>query len=136
MEQRKYTSYADIAEFYETVTSLLGTDTDEITQEDIDKRNNAPMSEKTIKSQVGNWADLIEEKLEVFEYCVILQTAINIYPQMRVNQVKIMQSQGIKVEMNNSYNISLDLQKQLDTMLNTIKTSNADIVTTDRKSVV
>lgn len=114
--------FHSINDFYNRVRSLISADQSKVTDEIIGYYENAPTSENYIRELVNKVIQDIENeviydeyKRPIYESCIILKTAINIYPTFKQNQVKVMQTTNAKIEYNEA---SGDIESYLYSRLN------------------
>lgn len=112
--------YCEIANFYDRVRALLGSTESTLPDETIDYPENAPFAEQIIKRKVPKWEGLDEDKRLLFEIAIVYQTAIRVKPfSGGNNQIKIGQTQSLKIEYRENETGNLDdaLQSALDDLL-------------------
>ena len=112
--------YREIANFYDRVRTLLGSTESTLPDETIDYPENAPFAEQIIKRKVPKWEELDEDKRLLFESAFVYQTAIRVIPfSFGNNQIKIGQTQSVKIEYRENETGNLDdaLQSTLDDLL-------------------
>lgn len=112
--------YREIANFYDRVRALLGSTESTLPDETIDYPENAPFAEQIIKRKVPKWEELDEDKRLLFETAIVYQTAIRVKPfSGGNNQIKIGQTQSLKIEYRENETGNLDdaLQSTLDDLL-------------------
>lgn len=112
--------YREIANFYDRVRALLGSTESTLPDETIDYPENAPFAEQIIKRKVPKWEELDEDKKLLFETAIVYQTAIRVKPfSGGNNQIKIGQTQSLKIEYRENETGNLDdaLQSTLDDLL-------------------
>lgn len=112
--------YREIANFYDRVRALLGSTESTLSDETIDYPENAPFAEQIIKRKVPKWEELDEDKRLLFETAIVYQTAIRVKPfSGGNNQIKIGQTQSLKIEYRENETGNLDdaLQSTLDDLL-------------------
>lgn len=112
--------YREIANFYDRVRALLGSAESTLPDETIDYPENAPFAEQIIKRKVPKWEELDEDKKLLFETAIVYQTAIRVKPfSGGNNQIKIGQTQSLKIEYRENETGNLDdaLQSTLDDLL-------------------
>lgn len=112
--------YREIANFYDRVRALVSATESALSDETIDYPENAPLSEQIIKRKVPMWEELDEDKKLLFETAIVYQTAIKIKPfSGGNNQIKIGQTQSLKIEYRENETGNLDdaLQDTLDDLL-------------------
>lgn len=112
--------YREIANFYDRVRTLLGSTESTLPDETIDYPENAPFAEQIIKRKVPKWEELDEDKRLLFETAIVYQTAIRVNPfSGGNNQIKIGQTQSLKIEYRENETGNLDdaLQSTLDDLL-------------------
>lgn len=112
--------YCEIANFYDRVRALLGSTESTLPDETIDYPENAPFAEQIIKRKVPKWEELDEDKRLLFETAIVFQTAIQVKPfSVGNNQIKIGQTQSLKIEYRENETRNLDdaLQSALDDLL-------------------
>ena len=112
--------YREIANFYDRVRALLGSTESTLPDETIDYPENAPFAEQIIKRKVPKWEELDEDKRLLFETAIVYQTAIRVKPfSGGSNQIKIGQTQSLKIEYRENETGNLDdaLQSTLDDLL-------------------
>ena len=121
--------YREIANFYDRVRALLGSTESTLPDETIDYPENAPFAEQIIKRKVPNWEELDEDKRLLFETAIVYQTAIRVKPfSGGNNQIKIGQTQSLKIEYRENETGNLDdaLQSTLDDLLGELDEEFAD----------
>lgn len=121
--------YREIANFYDRVRALLGSTESTLPDETIDYPENAPFAEQIIKRKVPKWEELDEDKRLLFETAIVYQTAIRVKPfSGGNNQIKIGQTQSLKIEYRENETGNLDdaLQSTLDDLLSEIDEEFAD----------
>lgn len=121
--------YREIANFYDRVRALLGSTESTLPDETIDYPENAPFAEQIIKRKVPKWEDLDEDKRLLFETAIVYQTAIRVKPfSGGNNQIKIGQTQSLKIEYRENETGNLDdaLQSTLDDLLGELDEEFAD----------
>ena len=112
--------YREIANFYDRVRALLGSTESTLPDVTIDYPENAPFAEQIIKRKVPKWEELDEDKRLLFETAIVYQTAIRVKPfSGGNNQIKIGQTQSLKIEYRENETGNLDdaLQSTLDDLL-------------------
>lgn len=112
--------YREIANFYDRVRALTGSTTSTLPDETIDYPENAPFAEQIIKRKVPKWEELDEDKRLLFETAIVYQTAIRVKPfRGSGNEIKIGQTQSLKIEYRENESVNLDdvLQSTLDDLL-------------------
>lgn len=112
--------YREIANFYDRVRALLGSTESTLPDETIDYPENAPFAEQIIKRKVPKWEELDEDKRLLFETAIVYQTATRVKPfSGGNNQIKIGQTQSLKIEYRENETGNLDdaLQSTLDDLL-------------------
>lgn len=112
--------YCEIANFYDRVRALLGSTESNLPDETIDYPENAPFAEQIIKRKVPKLEELDEDKRLLFETAIVFQTAIQVKPfSVGNNQIKIGQTQSLKIEYRENETGNLDdaLQSTLDDLL-------------------
>lgn len=112
--------YREIANFYDRVRTLLGSTESTLPDETIDYPENAPFAEQIIKRKVPKWEELDEDKRLLFETAIVYHTAIRVKPfSGGNNQIKIGQTQSLKIEYRENETGNLDdaLQSTLDDLL-------------------
>ena len=112
--------YREIANFYDRVRALLGSTESTLPDETIDYPENAPFAEQIIKRKVPKWEELDEDKRLLFETAIVYQTVIRVKPfSGGNNQIKIGQTQSLKIEYRENETGNLDdaLQSTLDDLL-------------------
>lgn len=120
--------YKDIPDFYKKVGILLNNS--EIDSTIADYFENAPSAEFNIKKLVPDWKIILKnygksenvsentEKYFSFLTCIILQTAINMYPTVIGKEYKIIQTVSSKIEYNDSdFNLLSLLKERLNQLL-------------------
>lgn len=121
--------YREIANFYDRVRALLGSTESTLPDETIDYPENAPFAEQIIKRKVPKWEELDEDKKLLFETAIVYQTAIRVKPfSGGNNQIKIGQTQSLKIEYRENETGNLDdaLQSTLDDLLGELDEEFAD----------
>lgn len=121
--------YREIANFYDRVRALLGSTESTLPEETIDYPENAPFAEQIIKRKVPKWEELDEDKRMLFETAIVYQTAIRVKPfSGGNNQIKIGQTQSLKIEYRENETGNLDdaLQSTLDDLLGELDEEFAD----------
>lgn len=121
--------YREIANFYDRVRALLGSTESTLPDETIDYPENAPFAEQIIKRKVPKWEELDEDKRLLFETAIVYQTAIRVKPfSGGNNQIKIGQTQSLKIEYRENETGNLDdaLQSTLDDLLGELNEEFAD----------
>lgn len=121
--------YREIANFYDRVRALLGNTESTLPDETIDYPENAPFAEQIIKRKVPKWEELDEDKRLLFETAIVYQTAIRVKPfSGGNNQIKIGQTQSLKIEYRENETGNLDdaLQSTLDDLLGELDEEFAD----------
>lgn len=121
--------YREIANFYDRVRALLGSTESTLPDETIDYPENAPFAEQIIKRKVPKWEELDEDKRLLFETAIVYQTAIRVKPfSGGNNQIKIGQTQSLKIEYRENETGNLDdaLQSTLDDLLRELDEEFAD----------
>ena len=121
--------YREIANFYDRVRALLGSTESTLPDETIDYPENAPFAEQIIKRKVPKWEELDEDKRLLFETAIVYQTAIRVKPfSGGNNQIKIGQTQSLKIEYRENETGNLDdaLQSTLDDLLGELDEEFAD----------
>ena len=121
--------YREIANFYDRVRALLGSTESTLPDETIDYPENAPFAEQIIKRKVPKWEELDEDKRLLFETAIVYQTAIRVKPfSGGNNQIKIGQTQSLKIEYRENETGNLDdaLQSTLDDLLGELDEELAD----------
>lgn len=121
--------YREIANFYDRVRALLGSTESTLSDETIDYPENAPFAEQIIKRKVPKWEELDEDKKLLFETAIVYQTAIRVKPfSGGNNQIKIGQTQSLKIEYRENETGNLDdaLQSTLDDLLGELDEEFAD----------
>ena len=121
--------YREIANFYDRVRALLGSTESTLLDETIDYPENAPFAEQIIKRKVPKWEELDEDKRLLFETAIVYQTAIRVKPfSGGNNQIKIGQTQSLKIEYRENETGNLDdaLQSTLDDLLGELDEEFAD----------
>lgn len=121
--------YREIANFYDRVRALLGSTESTLPDETIDYPENAPFAEQIIKRKVPKWEELDEDKRMLFETAIVYQTAIRVKPfSGGNNQIKIGQTQSLKIEYRENETGNLDdaLQSTLDDLLGELDEEFAD----------
>lgn len=121
--------YREIANFYDRVRALLGSTESTLSDETIDYPENAPFAEQIIKRKVSKWEELDEDKKLLFETAIVYQTAIRVKPfSGGNNQIKIGQTQSLKIEYRENETGNLDdaLQSTLDDLLGELDEEFAD----------
>lgn len=121
--------YCEIANFYDRVRALLGSTESTLPDETIDYPENAPFAEQIIKRKVPKWEELDEDKRLLFETAIVFQTAIQVKPfSVGNNQIKIGQTQSLKIEYRENETGNLDdaLQSTLDDLLGELDEEFAD----------
>ena len=121
--------YREIANFYDRVRALLGSTESTLSDETIDYPENAPFAEQIIKRKVPKWEELDEDKRLLFETAIVYQTAIRVKPfSGGNNQIKIGQTQSLKIEYRENETGNLDdaLQSTLDDLLRELDEEFAD----------
>lgn len=121
--------YREIANFYDRVRALLGSTESTLPDETIDYPENAPFAEQIIKRKVPKWEELNEDKRLLFETAIVYQTAIRVKPfSGGNNQIKIGQTQSLKIEYRENETGNLDdaLQSTLDDLLGELDEEFAD----------
>ena len=121
--------YREIANFYDRVRALLGSTESTLPDETIDYPENAPFAEQIIKRKVPKWEELDEDKRLLFETAIVYQTAIRVKPfSGGNNQIKIGQTQSLKIEYRENETGNLDdaLQRTLDDLLGELDEEFAD----------
>lgn len=121
--------YREIANFYDRVRALLGSTESTLPDETIDYPENAPFAEQIIKRKVPKWEELDEDKRLLFETAIVYQTAIRVKPfSGGNNQIKIGQTQSLKIEYRENETGNLDdaLQSTLDDLLSELDEEFAD----------
>lgn len=122
--------YCEIANFYDRVRALLGSTESTLPDETIDYPENAPFAEQIIKRKVPKWEELDEDKRLLFETAIVFQTAIQVKPfSIGNNQIKIGQTQSLKIEYRENETGNLDdaLQSTLDDLLGELDEEFADV---------
>lgn len=121
--------YREIANFYDRVRALLGSTESTLSDETIDYPENAPFAEQIIKRKIPKWEELDEDKRLLFETAIVYQTAIRAKPfSGGNNQIKIGQTQSLKIEYRENETGNLDdaLQSTLDDLLRELDEEFAD----------
>lgn len=121
--------YREIANFYDRVRALLGSTESTLPDETIDYPENAPFAEQIIKRKVPKWEELDEDKRLLFETAIVYQTAIRVKPfSGGNNQIKIGQTQSLKIEYRENETGNLDdaLQSTLYDLLGELDEEFAD----------
>lgn len=121
--------YREIANFYDRVRALPGSTESTLPDETIDYPENAPFAEQIIKRKVPKWEELDEDKRLLFETAIVYQTAIRVKPfSGGNNQIKIGQTQSLKIEYRENETGNLDdaLQSTLDDLLGELDEEFAD----------
>lgn len=121
--------YREIANFYDRVRAMLGSTESTLPDETIDYPENAPFAEQIIKRKVPKWEELDEDKRLLFETAIVYQTAIRVKPfSGGNNQIKIGQTQSLKIEYRENETGNLDdaLQSTLDDLLGELNEEFAD----------
>lgn len=121
--------YREIANFYDRVRALLGSTESTLPDETIDYPENAPFAEQIIKRKVPKWEELDEDKKLLFETAIVYQTAIRVKPfSGGNNQIKIGQTQSLKIEYRENETGNLDdaLQSTLDDLMGELDEEFAD----------
>ena len=121
--------YCEIANFYDRVRALLGSTESTLPDETIDYPENAPFAEQIIKRKVPKWEELDEDKRLLFEIAIVYQTEIRVKPfSGGNNQIKIGQTQSLKIEYRENETGNLDdaLQSTLDDLLGELDEEFAD----------
>lgn len=121
--------YCEIANFYDRVRALLGSTESTLPDETIDYPENAPFAEQIIKRKVPKWEELDEDKRLLFETAIVFQTAIQVKPfSVGNNQIKIGQTQSLKIEYRENETGNLDdaLQSTLDDLLGELNEELSD----------
>lgn len=121
--------YREIANFYDRVRALLGSTESTLPDETIDYPENAPFAEQIIKRKVPKWEELDEDKRLLFETAIVYQTALRVKPfSGGNNQIKIGQTQSLKIEYRENETGNLDdaLQSTLDDLLGELDEEFAD----------
>ena len=121
--------YREIANFYDRVRTLLGSTESTLPDETIDYPENAPFAEQIIKRKVPKWEELDEDKRLLFETAIVYKTAIRVKPfSGGNNQIKIGQTQSLKIEYRENETGNLDdaLQSTLDDLLGELDEELAD----------
>lgn len=98
-----YTTYTDIADFYDRVRASLQIDSSVLSDAKINYPEYAPLAERQMKKRVLKWETLVGEDLTDFETAVVLQTAIQCYSQIP-NNIKVKQAANMKIEYKDKAN--------------------------------
>lgn len=98
-----YTTYTDIADFYDRVRASLQIDTSVISDTKINYPEYAPLAERQIKKKLTNWETLVNDDLTDLQTAVVLQTAINCYSLIPSN-IKVKQTANMKIEYKDKTN--------------------------------
>jgi hypothetical protein len=98
-----YTTYTDIADFYDRVRASLQIDTSVISDTKINYPEYAPLAERQIKKKLTNWETLVNDDLTDLQTAVVLQTAINCYSLIPSN-IKVKQTANMKIEYKDNTN--------------------------------
>lgn len=114
-----YTTYKDIADFYDRVRASLQIDSSVLSDTKIDYPEYAPLAERQIKKKIPQWATLVDEDLTDFETAIVLQTAIKCYAQVP-NNIKTKQTANMKIEYKDTKNTQPSLMNILVEQLNEI----------------
>lgn len=98
-----YTTYRDIADFYDRVRASLQIDSSVLGDTKIDYPEYAPLAERQIKKKITQWETFTGEDLTDFETAIVLQTAIKCYAQVP-NNIKAKQTANMKIEYKDKTN--------------------------------
>lgn len=98
-----YTTYTDIADFYDRVRASLQIDSSVISDTKINYPEYAPLAERQIKKKLTNWETLVNDDLTDLQTAVVLQTAINCYSLIPSN-IKVKQTANMKIEYKDKTN--------------------------------
>lgn len=115
----EWTSYADIANFYDRVRSALGlVSATDIANSSMDYPEKAPMAERSIKSRVTGWADLSDANFVIFESCIVLQTAVYFREYASKLIRKMQKSPTLQIEYNEKASVSgQSFESMIDTLI-------------------
>lgn len=98
-----YTTYRDIADFYDRVRASLQIDKTVLENNKIDYPEYALLAERQMKKRITQWATLVDDDLTDFETAIVLQTAIKCYSQVP-NNIKAKQTANMKIEYKDKTN--------------------------------
>lgn len=98
-----YTTYRDIADFYDRVRASLQIDKTVLENNKIDYPEYALLAERQIKKKLPQWETFTGEDLTDFETAIVLQTAIKCYSQVP-NNIKAKQTANMKIEYKDKTN--------------------------------
>lgn len=98
-----YTTYRDIADFYDRVRASLQIDKTVLENNKIDYPEYALLAERQMKNRIIQWATLVDDDLTDFETAIVLQTAIKCYSQVP-NNIKAKQTANMKIEYKDKTN--------------------------------
>lgn len=115
----EWTSYSDIANFYDRVRSALGAvSATDIANASMDYPEKAPMAERSIKSRVTGWADLSDANFVIFESCIVLQTAVYFREYASKLIRKMQKSPTLQIEYNEKASVSgQSFESMIDTLI-------------------
>lgn len=98
-----YTTYRDIADFYDRVRASLQIDKTVLENNKIDYPEYALLAERQMKKRITQWETFTGEDLTDFETAIVLQTAIKCYSQVP-NNIKAKQTANMKIEYKDKTN--------------------------------
>ena len=98
-----YTTYRDIADFYDRVRASLQIDKTVLENNKIDYPEYALLAERQIKKKLPQWETFTGEDLTDFETAIVLQTAMKCYSQVP-NNIKAKQTANMKIEYKDKTN--------------------------------
>lgn len=115
-----YEGWENITDVDNRVRALLGVSDDVLTRQMLLYPENAPLAEMIIKGKVPHWAELSDEKTEIFKSCVVYQIAIRNVRLAITNKEKVNQTPTLKLEFfeDNAIDLLAELQEMLDLLLN------------------
>lgn len=101
--------------FYDRVRAILNIDESALSNEIIDYPEFSKQAEMMVKDKIKDWESFQSESLELlsFESAIIYQTAILLYPQVRIEN-KVEQTTNAKIERFEPENRMNELKDMLD----------------------
>ena len=114
-----YTTYRDIADFYDRVRASLQIDKTVLENNKIDYPEYALLAERQMKKKLPQWETFTGEDLTDFETAIVLQTAIKCYSQVP-NNIKAKQTANMKIEYKDTKNTKTSLMDILVEQLSEI----------------
>jgi len=124
-----YTTYRDIADFYDRVRASLQIDKTVLENNKIDYPEYALLAERQMKNRITQWATLVDDDLTDFETAIVLQTAIKCYAQVP-NNIKTKQTANMKIEYkdnNNPTSLIDNLVEKLNEILIMLTDADEDL---------